>query len=68
MTATDTAERTPHRGEAIELYGDRRTVLDLIDRGSGLLVVADDDAGLRIERYADRLTWDDETRAWRAVR
>lgn len=57
----------PHRGDPVLLYGDRRTVLDLIDRGMGLLIVAEDDAGLRVERYADRLTWDADARAWRQI-
>lgn len=57
--------RKPHAGDPIVLYGERRTILELTDRGSGPLVVADDEAGLRIERRTDRLVWDAELGAWR---
>lgn len=59
------APRVVRRGDPILLYGDRRTVLGFVDRGRGLLVIADDEAGHRIERYADRLLWDACERAWR---
>lgn len=57
--------RRPRVGEGIVVYGDRLPILAIRDRGQGRLVVTEDDAGLRIERPADRLAWDPGLRAWR---
>jgi hypothetical protein len=57
--------RLPKAGEHVWLYGDRLLIRRITDRGRGPVVVTEDDAGWRIERPADRLAWDADTRAWR---
>lgn len=65
VPAVNATKRLPRPGDHVIVYGDRLTVLALRDRGRGPVVVTEDDAGMRIERPCDRLTWDPEVWAWR---
>ncbi len=60
-------DRGPRVYDKIVVYGERMTVLRLIERGDVPMIVTHDDADQRIEVRVDAIEWNETLAAWTKI-